>query len=179
MIAGELTDKPGELHDRLLEVPRNSRGTIFFDSCGGSAYIGLALASLIRLRGLRVLGVVAGECSSAALMPLAACCERAVTPHSALLFHPTRWQSEEQVRIEEAAEWARHFQIMEKDHDQLLARMFQCDLELIQRWCRPGRFVSGQELVDAGLARMVDLFQGDVWKQLAQSPSAIATKPAT
>lgn len=168
MVAGELADKPGELHDRLLEVPRNSRGTIFFDSCGGSAYIGLALASLIRLRGLRVLGVVAGECSSAALMPLAACTERAVTPHSALLFHPLRWQSEEQVRIEEAAEWARHFQLMEADHDQLLARMFQCDLGLIQRWCRPGRFVSGPEMVEAGLARMVDLFQGDVWKQLSQ-----------
>ncbi|MDP1798807.1 MAG: ATP-dependent Clp protease proteolytic subunit [Planctomycetaceae bacterium] len=165
VIAGELADKPGDLHEHLLHLPRNSSGTIFFDSCGGSAYIGLALASLIRLRGLQAVGVVAGECSSAALMPLAACAERYVTPHATLLFHPIRWQSEEQVRLEEAAEWARHFQLMEVDHDLLLANLFGCDVERIKSWCRPGRFVSGQELVEAGLAKMVDLFSGDVWKQ--------------
>lgn len=165
VIAGELADKPGDLHERLLEVPPNSHGTIFFDSCGGSAYIGLALASLIRLRGLRAVAVVCGECSSAALMPFAACIERYVTPHSVMLFHPIRWQSEEQVRLEEAAEWARHFQLMETDHDILLAKMFGCEVSQIKAWCRPGRFVSGPELVEAGLAKLVDLFSGDVWKQ--------------
>jgi ATP-dependent Clp protease, protease subunit len=168
VLAGELSDKQGDLHDRLLEVPRNSRGTIFFDSCGGSAYIGLALASLIRLRGLQAAGVVAGECSSAALLPFAACGERYVTSHATLLFHPVRWQSEEQVRLEEAAEWARHFQLMEADHDRLLARLFDCDPEVIAPWNQKGRFVSGQELVDAGLAKLVDLFTGDVWKQIAK-----------
>ncbi|HET6426701.1 MAG TPA: hypothetical protein VFG20_23615, partial [Planctomycetaceae bacterium] len=80
-------------------------------------------------------------------------------------FHPIRWQSEEQVRLEEAAEWARHFQLMEVDHDILLAKLFGCELSQIKTWCRPGRFVSGPELVDAGLAKLVDLFSGDVWKQ--------------
>lgn len=168
VIAGELSDKQGELHDRLLELPRNSRGTIFFDSCGGSAFIGLALATLIRLRGLQATAVVAGECSSAALVPFAACVERYVTPHSTLLFHMMRWQSEEHVRLEEAAEWARHFQVLEADQDQLLARLFGCDPQLLAQWNRPGRFVSGPEMVSAGLARMVDLFQGDVWKQIAR-----------
>ena len=52
-------------------------------------------ASIIRLRGLRVTGIVAGECSSAAILPFAACERRFVTPHSTLLFHPVRWASEE------------------------------------------------------------------------------------
>ena len=168
VISGELVDKDGPLHERLLDLPRNSRGTIFFDSSGGSAFVGLALASLIRLRGLKPVGVVAGECSSAAIMPFAACVERYVTPHSSLLFHPIRWQSEEQVRLEEAAEWARHFRVMEADHDTLIARLFDCPEEMIQRWNRPGRFVMGEEIVAAGLAKMIDLFSGDVWSQVAR-----------
>jgi len=167
VIAGELSDKQGELHDQLLDMPRNSRGTIFFDSCGGSAYIGLALASLIRLRGLQAVGVVAGECSSAALLPFAACRERFVTPHATLLFHGVRWSSEEHVRLDEAAEWARHFHLMEADHDRLLVGLFGCAPEVIAPWNQKGRFVSGQEMVDAGLAKMVDLFAGDLWKQIA------------
>jgi hypothetical protein len=60
-IHGDLTDKESDLVSRMLEVPRRSHGTIFFDSCGGSAYVGLALASLIRLRGLKADAVVVGE----------------------------------------------------------------------------------------------------------------------
>ena len=67
--------------------------------------------------------------------------------------------------MEEAAEWARHFQVLEKDIDSLLARMFDCPLEQINEWTRPGKFVSGEEFVDAGLAEIVDLFSGDVWTQ--------------
>lgn len=171
VLSGELSDKQGELHSQLVELPRNSRGTIFFDSCGGSAFIGLALTALIRLRGLQAIGVVAGECSSAALMPFAACVERYVTPHSTLLFHMMRWQSEEQVRLDEAVEWARHFRVLEADQDQLLARLFNCDPEILARWNRPGRFVSGTEVVEAGLAQMVDLFSGDVWKQISLQKS--------
>jgi ATP-dependent Clp protease protease subunit len=167
-IHGDLTDKQSDLVSRLLEVPRRSRGTIFFDSCGGSAYVGLALASLIRLRGLQADAVVAGECSSAALMPFAACARRFVTPQATLLFHPIRWQSEENVRLEEASEWARHFQQLEAELDQLLSKMFNCPLETLTRWTRPGRFVSGAEMVEAGLAQPIDLFAGDVWQQIAQ-----------
>ena len=166
VLSGELADKDGQLHDKLMDLPRNSRGTIFFDSSGGSAYVGLALASLIRLRGLKAVGVVAGECSSAAIMPFAACVERYVTPHTTLLFHPIRWQSDEQVKLSEAAEWARHFQVMEADHDALIARLFGCPAEVIKSWNDPGRFVSGQEVVAAGLARMIDLFSGDAWNQI-------------
>ncbi len=165
MICGDLSDKELELTERLVSVPARSRGTIFFDSCGGSAYVGLGLAALIRLRGLDPLAVVTGECSSAAILPFAACRRRCVTSHSTLLFHPIRWQSEEDVRLEEATEWARHFKLLEQDLDQLLARMFGCDIEQLRAWTRPGRFVTGDELAEAGLARRVDLFSGDVWQQ--------------
>lgn len=61
VLSGELTDKEGELHQKLVDLPRNSTGLLYFDSCGGSAYIGLALATLIRLRGLRATGIVVGS----------------------------------------------------------------------------------------------------------------------
>lgn len=166
-VAGDLTEKQNELLDRLLEVPPGSRGTIYFDSCGGSAYVGISLAGIIRLRGLRAAGVVLGECSSAALLPFAACAQRFVTPHSYLFFHPVRWSSEENVRIEEAAEWTRHFGILEDEMDRLLARLFDVPLETINAWTRPGRFLAGAEIAAAGLAQMVDLFSGDLRTQVA------------
>lgn len=171
-IYGDLTDKQPDLINKLVEVPRRSRGTIFFDSCGGSAYVGLGLASIIRLRGLDAVGVVAAECSSAAILPFAACNERYVTPHATLLFHPVRWHSEENVRLEEASEWARHFEIMERDMDQLLSRFLNFPAERLTAWTRPGRFVSGAEMVEAGLAKPVDLFSGDVWNQIRRTAAA-------
>ncbi len=166
VLSGDLIEKSGDLAEKLMSVPRRSRGVIWFDSGGGSVYVGLALASLIRLRGLDAAAVVAGECSSAALLPFAACPRRFVTPHSTLLFHPIRWQSDEHVRLEEAAEWARHFKHVETDLDALLARMFDFKLDRLNDWTRPGRFITGPEMAEAGLAKMVDLFGGDVWTQM-------------
>ncbi|MBI1313534.1 hypothetical protein GC176_19765 [bacterium] len=167
-INGDLTDKQFDLINTLIELPRKSRGTIWFDSGGGSAYVGLALCSIIKLRGLRVTGVVASECSSAAILPFAACERRFVTAHCSLLFHPIRWQSEEDVRLEEAAEWARHFKVLEEDLDQLTAKLFGISEEKVAEWTRPGKFVSGTEFVEAGLATLITLFDGDVWTQIAQ-----------
>lgn len=166
VINGDLTDKQHELISALVDVPRGSHGTLWFDSGGGSVYVGLALCSVIRLRGLRVTGVVAGECSSAAILPFAACEQRFVTPHSTLLFHPMRWQSAEDVRLEEATEWARHFKNLEGDLDKLLARLLDYPEEKIAEWTNPGRFLTGHELVDAGLAKLIDMFAGDLWSQM-------------
>src|SRR5262245_56806873 len=171
VIAGDLTDKHNDLLERLVEVRPRSRGTIYFDSCGGSAYVGISLAGLIRLRGLRARGVVLGECSSAALLPFAACPERFVTPQSYLYFHPVRWSSEENVRIEEAAEWTRHFGVLEDEMDRLLARLLDFPLETILAWTRPGRFLSGSVLAAAGLATLVDLFSGDLRRQISRMPN--------
>ena len=172
-VCGELTDKQHDLVGDLIALPRGSRGTLWFDSCGGSIYVGLALAAVIRLRGLRATAVVAGECSSAAIVPFAACERRFVTRHSALLFHPVRWSSEEDVKMEEAAEWARHFQWMEEDADALLSKLFPFPAEKLKAWTRPGKFVTGEELVKEGLAELITLFDGDVWGQMnSQAPPA-------
>ena len=164
-LCGDLTDRQADLLERLTEVPRGSRGLLYFDSCGGSVYTGLALGSLIRLRRLRVTGVVLGECSSAALIPFAACQKRFVTSQCTLLIHPMRWQSDEDVRLEEATEWARHFKELETQVDALLVSLLGIPPETLQSWTRPGRFVSGPELAQAGLASLFDPFtEPDPWK---------------
>ena len=174
IVCDDLTDKQSEICEALVDVPRRSTGVIWFDSCGGSVYTGLAIASLIRMRGLRATAVVAGECSSAALLPFAACQRRVVTPHSTLLFHPIRWTGEQDMRLEDAAEWARHFAALEKDLDELLAKLFAREndtnlKETLSSWTRPGRFVTGAELVEHNLADMVSLLDGDLWRQLARA----------
>ncbi len=156
-LVGDLTDNEGEITDKLLSIEPGGQMTMFIDSPGGSPYCALSLMSLILLRGLRVTGVVTGECSSAALWPFAACKRRLVTPFSVLLFHPMKWQSEEHVGLSEAAEWARHFGQLEKDMDQLLADLFEVSMAEMGKWINPGRYVSGHDLVDHGLAEMLDL----------------------
>lgn len=159
-LVGDLTDNEADLTDRLLSVPPNGECTLFIDSPGGSPYCAIALTTLIRLRGIRATGVVTGECSSATLWPFAACKRRFVTPYSVLLFHPMKWQSEEHVGLQEAAEWARHFGALEKDMDQLLAELLGLDSKVLDKWINPGRYVSGREFAEAGLAQMVTLTSG-------------------
>ncbi len=161
-LVGDLTEHESELSDKLLDVDPGGECVLYFDSIGGSPYCAMALTSLIVLRGLRALGVVAGECSSSALWPLAACSRRLVTRHSVLLFHPMKWQSEEHVVPREAAEWARHFGELETDMDRLLAQLLGVSLEKIQEWSSPGRYVLGPEFAEAGLAELVELKPLDV-----------------
>jgi len=156
-VVGDITDREAEICDKLLAVPPGGECTMYFDSPGGSAYTAVSLLTLIVIRELRVTGIVTGECSSAALWPLAACCRRIVTPFSVLLFHPLKWQSEEHIGLSEAAEWARHFGKLEKDMDKLLAQYFGTEESRIAEWMTPGRYVTGTEMVAAGLAEMLDL----------------------
>lgn len=156
-IVGDLTEREAEICDKLLEIPPGGECTLYFDSPGGSAYTAISLLTLILLRELRLTGIVTGECSSAALWPFAACTRRIVTPFSVLLFHPMKWQSEEHIGLSEAAEWARHFGKLEKDMDKMLAQFFQTDESRIAAWMSPGRYVTGSEIAEAGLAEMLDL----------------------
>jgi ATP-dependent Clp protease protease subunit len=154
---GDVTDNSADLTDKLLDVPPGEECVIYFDSPGGDPYTAISLMSLIVLRGLRATGIVSGECSSAALWPLAACKRRLVTPYSVLLFHPMKWQSQENVGLPEAAEWARHFAQLEGEMDVLLADLFDVPVEQLNPWVRPGRYVSGREFAAAGLGELVDL----------------------
>jgi len=178
-MVGDLTDSEGELSSRLLDVPLGGHCTLFIDSPGGSPYSGLSLMSLILLRGIKATGVVTGECSSAALWPFAACTRRVVTPYSVLLFHPMKWQSEEHVGLAEAAEWARHFGQLENEMDKVLAGLFNVEDDTMARWIRPGRYVSGRELADAGMAELADLkiLKGFERNGAAATPSKKAASP--
>jgi ATP-dependent Clp protease, protease subunit len=164
-VTGDLTDNQTDLCDKLLTVEPGGECILYFDSLGGSPYCGIAMTSLIMLRGLRATGVVAGECSSAALWPFAACQRRLVTPLSVLLFHNMKWQSEDNVGLLEAAEWARHFGKLEQDMDVMLAQLFGIAAEKIAEWTRAGRYVSGPELAEAGLAELVELKPLDLVKR--------------
>lgn len=154
-IVGDLTDNESELTDKLLSIEPGGECLIYFDSPGGSPYCAMSLMSLIRIRRIRATGVVTGECSSAALWPFAACERRIVTPYSVLLFHPMRWQSEENVGLAEAAEWARHFGQLEREMDDLLGDLFGVSREIMGEWITPGRYVSGAEIAKAGMAELV------------------------
>lgn len=156
-LVGDLTDNQTTFCEKLMEVEPGGECLLYFDSPGGSPYTAIAMTSLITLRNLHATGIVAGECSSAALWPFAACRHRVVTAYSAMLFHPMRWQSEENVALAEAAEWARHFAVLEADMDRLLANLFEVPEEQLRPWLTPGRYVSGRELADAGLAELVEL----------------------
>jgi ATP-dependent protease ClpP protease subunit len=156
-LVGELAENEPDLCQRLLDVEPGGECILYIDSLGGSPYCAMALLSLIRLRDLKATGVVVGECSSAALWPFAGCQRRLVTPYSVLLFHPMKWQSEENVGLHEAAEWARHFAQLESDMDRLLEGLFQAPAGLMQKWNQPGRYVLGRELAEAGLAELIDL----------------------
>ena len=156
-IVGDLTDSEADLTDRLLGIEPGGECTIYFDSPGGSPYCAVSLMTLIKLRRLRATGIVTGECSSATLWPFAACHRRIVTPFSVMLFHPMRWQSEENVGLAEASEWARHFGQLEQDMDTLLAELFGVSADLMRKWISPGRYVSGRELAAAGMAELVEL----------------------
>jgi ATP-dependent protease ClpP protease subunit len=156
-LVGDLTDNEVELTDKLLSVEPGGECTLYIDSPGGSPYCAVSLMTLILVRGLRVTGVVTGECSSAALWPFAACTRRMVTPYSVLLFHPMKWQSEEHVGLAEAAEWARHFGQLEREMDAMLGEMFALPAAEMEKWITPGRYVSGREMAEAGLAELIDL----------------------
>ena len=164
-LVGDLTEHETDLCDKLLGVEPGGECILYIDSLGGSPYCAMALTSLILLRGVRATGVVAGECSSAALWPFAACCRRFVTPYSVLLFHPMKWQSEENVGLGEAAEWARHFGQLEVEMDRLLAQLFKAPDETIGQWARAGRYVSGPELAEAGMAELIELKRLDIFRR--------------
>ena len=156
-IIGDLSDSESDLSEKILSVPVGGECTIFFDSPGGSVYSALSLMTLIATREIRATGIVTGECSSAAIWPFAACCYRKVTPFSVMLFHRMKWQSEEQVGLGEASEWARHFAQLEQEMDSLLTCFFGTASQQVEQWIRESRYITGRELVEAGLADLVEL----------------------
>jgi ATP-dependent protease ClpP protease subunit len=156
-VVGEVDDWEADVIKALLEVPAGGECAFYIDSAGGSVFGSLAVLTLLRHRGVRSTAVVLGECSSAALLLFAACEKRLVTPYSTLLFHRMRWQSEKRIIAGEAVHWAKHFDDMERDIDELQSRLFGTAEEQVRQWTAEGRYVSGPEIVAAGLAELFPL----------------------
>jgi ATP-dependent protease ClpP protease subunit len=156
-VIGEVDDWEADVVKALLETPPGGECVFYIDSAGGSVFGSLAVLTLLRYRRVRSTAIVLGECSSAALLLFAACEKRLVTPYSTLLFHRMRWQSEKRIASSEAVHWAKHFDGMERDIDDLQARLFGVAEEQVRQWTAESRYVSGAEIVAAGLAEMFNL----------------------
>ncbi len=156
-VVGEVDDWEADVVKSLLEVPPGGDCVFYIDSAGGSVFGALAVLTMLRYRRLKATAIVIGECSSAALLLFAACRRRLVTPYSTFLFHRMRWQSEKRVSSSEAFHWARHFEDMERDIDDLQVRLFGTAEQQVRDWTANGQYVNGPQLVAAGLAELFEL----------------------
>jgi ATP-dependent protease ClpP protease subunit len=156
-VIGDVDDWEADVVKSLLEIAPGGECVFYIDSAGGSVYGALAVLTLLKHRRLTATAVVLGECSSAALLLFAACQRRLVTPYSTMLFHRMRWQSEKRVGSDEAYLWAKHFEEMEKEVDDLQARLFGNAEEQVRSWTRGSFYVTGPQLVAAGLAELLEL----------------------
>ncbi|HEV3257936.1 MAG TPA: ATP-dependent Clp protease proteolytic subunit [Gemmataceae bacterium] len=156
-VIGDVDDWEEEVVKMLLELPPKSECVFYIDSAGGSVYGALAVMTLMRHRQLEGTAVVIGECSSAAILLFASCRRRYVTPYSTLLFHRMRWQSDKRVASGEAGLWAQHFAEMERDLDALQARLFGAGEQQVREWTEGGHYVTGSQVVSAGLAELLEI----------------------
>jgi ATP-dependent Clp protease protease subunit len=154
-VIGDVDDWEADVINALLEISPGGECIFYIDSAGGSVYGALAVLTLMRHRRLAGTAIVLGECSSAALLLFAACRKRFVTPFSTLLFHRMRWQSEKRIAAEEAFLWAKHFEEMENDLDKLQVELFGGGEELVRTWTRGSHYVTGPQMVAAGLAELL------------------------
>jgi ATP-dependent Clp protease protease subunit len=155
-VIGDVDDWEEEVVKALLDLPPGAECVFYIDSAGGSVFGALAVVMLLRQRRLDATAVVLGECSSASLLLFAACRSRRVSRFSLFLFHRMRWQSEKRVNAQEALSWAKHFHEMENDLDNLQVRLFGQAEDLVRSWTATGQYVTGLQLVEAGLAELLE-----------------------
>jgi ATP-dependent protease ClpP protease subunit len=156
-VIGEVDDWESDVVKELLDVPAGGECVFYIDSAGGSVFGALAALTLLRHRRITATAVVIGECSSAAILLFAGCGKRLVTAHSTMLFHRMRWQSDKRVAAGEAVLWAKHFDELEKGIDNLQARLFGAGEEQVRAWTTAGNYVTGPQVVAAGLADLLEL----------------------
>ena len=156
-LIGEVDDWETDVIKELLDARPKRECVFYLDSMGGSVYGALAVTTLIRQRQLECTGIVLGECSSASILIFAACQKRLVTRYSTMLFHRMRWQSDKRVEAQEAARWAKHFEGMERDIDDLQARLFGSGEKQVREWTDKGIYVTGSQVAEAGLAELFEV----------------------
>ncbi|MBI1831758.1 MAG: ATP-dependent Clp protease proteolytic subunit [Planctomycetes bacterium] len=156
-LIGEVDDWEHDVVKEILEAKPRRECTLYIDSGGGSVYGALAVATLMRRRELASTGIVLGECSSASLLVFAACQKRFVSRYSTLLFHRMRWQSDKRIGAREAGQWSKHFEGMENEIDELQERWFGSASKEVREWTERGEYVSGAQVVQAGLAELFEV----------------------
>lgn len=157
-LIGDVDDWEAELTKELIQLKPGSECVFHIDSAGGSVYGAMAILSLIRLRKLKVTSYVLGECSSAAVLIFAASHKRWVTPYSTLFFHRMRWESDKRVDSVEARHWAAHFEQLEEELLDLEVKLLgNISKQLVRSWINEGRFITGRQVAEAGLARLHEL----------------------
>jgi ATP-dependent protease ClpP protease subunit len=155
-LIGDVDDWEEDLVKGLLEVQPEAECIFYMDSAGGSVYGAVSVVCMVRIRRLKVTAVVLGECSSAALLVFGAAQKRYVTAYSTLLFHKMRWESEKRIDANEARQWSSHFAQLEGDLNAFQARLFSGKEALVEQWTRESRFLTGREVVEAGLAELLE-----------------------
>ncbi len=157
-LIGDVDDWESDLIKDLLELKPGSECAFHIDSAGGSVYGAMAVLSLMRLRKLKVSSYVLGECSSATVLIFAASQKRYVTRYSTMLFHKMRWESDKRVDSIEARHWAAHFQELEEDLLDLEVKLLgNVSKQHVRTWINEGRFLTGKQVAEAGLAELIEL----------------------
>jgi len=154
-ICGEMIDR-ADFAERLLAIPARGNCTIYFDSPGGDAFTGLALANLIRLRGLNATGIVIGQCSSAALWPFAACQQRFMTGDSVCYFHDIQSVCDRPMTRRDAENFASQVGRLESQMNLKLVRLFGSGSAKLSEWIAASRYVTAQEMSAAGLVQLLE-----------------------
>jgi ATP-dependent Clp protease, protease subunit len=157
VLVGDVDSWEADVIKQIVDLKAGRECIFWIDSLGGSVYGALAVATLMRQRELHSTGIVLGECSSASLLVFAACQKRLVTRYSTLLFHHMRWQSDKRVAAREASLWAKHFEGLERQIDDLQVRMFGGAEKQIRAWTAAGQYVTGQQFAEAGLAELFEI----------------------
>ena len=157
-IVGDLTDNEPDICEKLLGVPPGGECVLYFDSIGGSAYAAMALTSLIALRGLKATGIVAGECTLR--RPLAFCGLPATAGDAderpAVSSHEMAKRRER--GLGRGGGMGPALRLAGKRYGLATGRHVRRLVgKKSQEWSQPGKYVTGSELVEAGLAEMIDL----------------------
>lgn len=159
-LIGGVDDCERDLCEQILctgeEYFRNDKECrLYINSSGGELSSALAIVAAMQLKRLTFHAIVLGDCHSGALLPFAACTRRWVKPWSTFLFHGLQAGMNDNSPPKEIMHWAEHLMRAGDGADALMAAMFGVDRGLIEEWSNPGRYVTAQELADAGLAEII------------------------
>ncbi|MBE7560562.1 ATP-dependent Clp protease proteolytic subunit [bacterium] len=156
-LVGAVEDCEKDILSALLELAPGQECVLYIDCSGGSTYSSMAITTTILHRRINATGIVVGECSSSALLILAACRKRLAAPYATFFFHPMKWESGEGVDAREAASWGKYFSRLEGEFDQLQKRLFGNGSEQFSQFINEFRFLTGREMAETGLVELLPL----------------------